>query len=62
MQDYEIRIFKKGTLQQVYKSALASTYAAIRRARSLAEAGDLVEVWLGLECVFSGNLGEPQAS
>jgi hypothetical protein len=62
MQDYEIRIFRKGILLQVYKSALASTFAAIRRARSLAEVGDLVEVWQGLECIFSGNLPEPQAS
>ena len=62
MQDYEIRIVKKSGIAQVYKAALASAFAAIRRARSLAEVGDIIEVWQGLQCVFSGSLPEPQLS
>jgi hypothetical protein len=58
MQDYEIRIIKKSGLPQVYKAVLASTFAAVRGARSLAEVGDLIEVWQGLQCVFAGNLPE----
>ncbi len=44
MQDYEIRILKKSGIPQVYKAARASAFAAIRRARSLAEVGDMIEV------------------
>jgi uncharacterized protein YkvS len=33
---------------------LASAFAAIRRAVSLAEVGDMVEVWQGLQCVYAG--------
>jgi hypothetical protein len=57
---FEIRILKKSGLALVYKAVLASAFAAIRRARSLAEVGDVIEVWQGLQCVFSGSLPEPQ--
>jgi hypothetical protein len=60
MQDFQIRILKKSGIPQVYNAALASANAAIRRARSLAEVGDLIEVWQGLQCVFSGSMPEPQ--
>lgn len=60
MQDFQIRILKKSGIPQVYNAALASAFAAIRRARSLAEVGDIIEVWQGLQCVFSGSIPEPQ--
>lgn len=60
MQDYEIRIVKKNGIPQVYNAALVSAFAAIRRARSLAEVGDIIEVWQGLQCIFSGSLSEAQ--
>ena len=50
---FEIRIFKKSGIALVYKAALASAFAAIRRALSLADAEDGVEVWHGLQCVYS---------
>lgn len=54
MDTYEIRITRKGaTSPQIIKAALASAYAAIRRAVALAREGDCVEVWLGLTCVYS---------
>jgi hypothetical protein len=54
MEQYEIRITKKdATRPQIVRAAVVSAYAAIRRATKLAEAGDLVEVWLGLDCVYS---------
>jgi len=57
---FEIRVLRRSGLPVVYSAVLASAFAAIRRARSLAEVGDLIEVWQGLQCVFSGSLSEPQ--
>jgi hypothetical protein len=59
VQDFEIRITKNGGIAKVYKAVLSSAFAAIRRARSLAEDGDIIEVWQGLQCVFSGALPVP---
>jgi hypothetical protein len=57
---FQVRILKKNGLPRVYNAVLASAFAAIRRARSLAEVGDMIEVWQGLQYVFSGSLSEPQ--
>jgi hypothetical protein len=53
MKTYEIRIIRKGAGAFIYATSHASDYAAIRRAKSLAEEGDIVEVWNGLNCVFT---------
>lgn len=54
MDAYEIRIVKKQSRTPViYACAQASDHAAIRRAKSLIEDGDGVEVWRGLDCVFA---------
>ncbi len=54
MDAYEIRIVKKQDRSAViYACAQASDHAAIRRARSLVEEGDLVEVWRGSDCVYT---------
>lgn len=51
---YEIRIVKKQAKGPViYACSHVSDHAAIRRAQSLVEDGDLVEVWRGLDCVYS---------
>jgi hypothetical protein len=51
---YEIRIVKKGHKAPfIYSSPQASDYAAVRRAQSLAEDGDNVEVWRELDCVYA---------
>jgi len=51
---YEIRIVKKQAKSpMIYACSLVSDHAAIRRAQSLTEDGDLVEVWRGLDCVYS---------
>jgi hypothetical protein len=51
---YEIRIVKKqATGPMIYACSLVSDHAAIRRAQSLTEDGDIVEVWRGLDCVYS---------
>ena len=51
---YEIRIVRreaKGPM--IYACSLVSDHAAIRRAQSLTKDGDIVEVWRGLDCVYS---------
>ena len=56
MDAYEIRIVKKeGKGPVIYACSLVSDHAAIRRAESLIGDGDLVEVWRGLDCVYSRN-------
>jgi hypothetical protein len=51
---YEIRILKKqNRFPVIYSCSQASDHAAIRRAKSLIEQGDSVEVWRGLDCVFA---------
>ena len=57
MDAYEIRIVKKQNRSAViYACSQASDHAAIRRARSLVEDGDLVEVWRGLDCVYATGM------
>ena len=57
MDAYEIRIVKKQKRSPViYACSQASDHAAIRRARSLIEEGDLVEVWRGLDCVYTTRM------
>ncbi len=54
MDNYEIRIVKKGKAGPFFYSApQASDHAAVRRAQSLAADGDQVEVWRGLDCIFT---------
>ena len=51
---YEIRILRQEQAAPVVLACTqASDHAAIRRARSLARDGDLVEVWRGLDCVYT---------
>jgi hypothetical protein len=54
MENYEIRIVKKGhSAPFIYACPHTNDYAAVRKARSLVDAGDAVEVWRGLDCVYS---------
>jgi hypothetical protein len=54
LNNYEIRILKKGHKAPfIYSCPQASDYAAVRRAQSLVEEGDDVEVWRDLNCVYS---------
>ena len=54
MNAYEIRIMKKQSRTPViHACSQTSDHAAIRRAKSLIEEGDDVEVWRGPECVFA---------
>lgn len=54
MDAYEIRIVRKLQVSPViYACSQASDHAAIRRAKSLIEDGDQVEVWRGLDCVYA---------
>ena len=54
MDAYEIRIVKKQKVSPViYACSQTSDHAAIRRAKSLIEDGDQVEVWRGMDCVYA---------
>ncbi len=53
MDAYEIRIMRKESrVPVVHACSQVNDHAAIRRAKSLIEEGDGVEVWRGLECVY----------
>jgi hypothetical protein len=52
LDNYEIRIERPGHQPYIYVSPQLSDHAAIRRAQSLAQEGDRVEVWRGLDCVY----------
>ncbi len=49
---YEIRIVRQDGQVLVIECRLLGDHAAIRRARTLAIAGDQVEVWRGMVCIF----------
>jgi len=53
MENYEIRILKKGRKPVIYAGPHTSDYAAVRCAQSLAAKDDHVEVWRDLDCVYS---------
>lgn len=54
LDNYEIRIVKKGKSGPfIYATPQASDHAAVRRARSLVQDGDQVEVWRGLDCIYA---------
>jgi hypothetical protein len=56
MNSYEIRIIRRGMEKpDIFTSSHMGDHAAVRRAHALADSGDLVEVWRGTACVFSGE-------
>lgn len=58
MYGFEIRIIKKSGAPVIYKTMVVSAFAAVRRAARLAELGDLIEVWHGLSCIYTGPVPE----
>jgi hypothetical protein len=54
---YEIRILRRDGQSLVIKSRFMGDHAAIRRAQTLAMAGDLVGVWRGTICVYETEAG-----
>ena len=55
MENYQIRIIKKSQVTETEDRKLASDYAAIRCARTMAEDCEHIEVWRGSHCVFAGR-------
>ena len=57
MDTYEIRIVRKDIkAPHIYSSSHISDHAAVRRAQNLAASDDLIEVWRGAVCIYSGTL------
>jgi len=55
MHSYELRVTNPGNKYPIiYASSHVSDFAAIRRAVSLADADERIEVWRGVVCVYSG--------
>lgn len=60
---YEIRIVRKeSNAPVIYACSHVSDHAAIRRAQSLVGDGDMVEVWRGLDCVYSRGVPQRQSA
>ena len=58
MENYEIRIVKKGGHPVILAGPHTSDFAAVRRAQSLADKDDEVEVWRDMDCLYSTRPGE----
>jgi hypothetical protein len=58
MENYEIRIVKKGHHPVILAGPHTSDFAAVRRAQSLADKDDEVEVWRDLNCLYSTRSGQ----
>jgi hypothetical protein len=55
MNSYELRVINpRGRDATVYASSHINDFAAIRRAMSLADEDEVIEVWRGVVCVYSG--------
>ncbi len=57
MSSYEIRLSnREETSPKIMRVRRVSDFAAIRNARSIAKAGESVEVWKGAECIYAAPL------
>jgi hypothetical protein len=55
MTSYELRVINpRARDATVYASSHVSDFAAIRRAVDLADDDEVIEVWRGVVCVYSG--------
>jgi hypothetical protein len=60
MKHYEIRIFNShGRTSLIFHQVHADDRAAIQAAKEIA-AGQLFDVWLGMDCVFAMHIGSGQ--
>ena len=50
---YQIRILRTAGETVLLENSYASDFAAVRRARRAAEDDDRVEVWRGMDCIYS---------
>ena len=55
MGEYQIRVIRSSGEITAYSCQAPSAVAAVRRAKSIAKACDVVEVWLGMDCIFSDD-------
>jgi len=53
MNHYQIRILRAAGETVLLENSYASDFAAVRRAQRAAEDDDKVEVWRGMDCIYS---------
>ena len=53
MNCYQIRILRAAGETVLLENNYTSDFAAVRRARRAAEDDDKVEVWRGMDCIYS---------
>lgn len=53
MMVYQIRILRAAGETVLLENSYASDFAAVRRARRAAEDDDKIEVWRGMDCIYS---------
>jgi hypothetical protein len=61
VENYEIRIRKNGGGPVIYTGTHLSDVAAVRRARAIAGATGIVEVWRGDDCIYARNVDHSPA-
>lgn len=53
MKEYELKVFGDGKPAVILSVRLGSDFAAVRRAVSLCQDGQGIEVWRGMDCIFA---------
>lgn len=53
MMVYQIRILRAAGETVLLENSYASDFAAVRRAQRAADEDDKVEVWRGMDCIYS---------
>jgi hypothetical protein len=55
MPSYDIRLCKRDGAKPTYRMTETNDFAAICAARKIAEYGDQVEVWRGMDCIYAAQ-------
>ena len=62
MMSYQIRILRAAGETVLLENSYASDFAAVRRAQRAADEDDRVEVWRGMDCIYSEYESKNQAA
>ena len=62
MMFYQIRILRAAGETVLLENSYVSDFAAVRRAQRAADEDDRVEVWRGMDCIYSEYESKNQAA